>query len=67
MTIFKYQQDFNNKISLREFRRLRNYYRRHYEAGYNDAIFCTWIQVMIDKDRKEKGLKPIYNEEEIGD
>ena len=53
----------NNKIAMREFRRLRNYYRRHYEAGDNDACFHTWIEVMIDRDRKEKGQPLIYDED----
>jgi len=53
----------NNKIAMREFRRLRNYYRRHYKAGDNDACFHTWIEVMIDRDRKEKGQPLIYDED----
>lgn len=57
----------NQKEALKEFRRLRNYYRKHYEAGENDAVFKTWIEVMIDRDRREKGQSPIYSEEEIGD
>jgi hypothetical protein len=54
----------NQKEALKEFRRLRNYYRKHYEAGDNDAVFKIWIEVMIDRDRKSKGLTPLFDEED---
>lgn len=52
-----------NKDHLAAFRRLRNYYQRNFEHGENDAVFHTWIEVMIDKDRIARGKKSLFENE----
>lgn len=58
------QVEFNKK-ALKEFRRLRNFYRNHYDAGDNDSCFHTWIEIMIDRDRKDKGQNLMFEEDEF--
>lgn len=38
---------------LREFRRLRNYYRRNYTNGHSDESFIVWCEDMCERERNQ--------------
>lgn len=38
---------------LREFRRLRNYYRRNFTNGESDETFVLWCEDMCAREREE--------------
>lgn len=37
----------------REFRRLRNYYRRNFEQGESDDAFILWCEIMCEEEGGE--------------
>lgn len=37
---------------LREFKRLRNYYRRNFSNGESDESFIVWCEDMCEQERK---------------
>jgi hypothetical protein len=39
---------------LREFRRLRNYYRRNFANGPSDEAFILWIETMCEQENARK-------------
>lgn len=39
---------------MREFRRLRNYYRRNFTNGESDETFVLWCEEMCKRERRER-------------
>lgn len=49
---------------IKEFRRLRNYYRINFKSGHSDESFVLWCEVMLRWPEKEP-LKLRSNHVEI--
>ncbi len=41
---------YGNRDDLREFRRLRNYYRRNFTNGQSDECFVIWCEDMCAQE-----------------
>jgi hypothetical protein len=48
-----------DRQDIREFRRLRNYYRRTRKHGESDECFVTWIDLMAAGERDRQLVAPI--------
>ena len=41
-----------DRTDLREFRRLREYYRRNFRNGESDGCFVNWCELMCQGERQ---------------
>jgi len=39
----------DEQIDLREFKRLRNYYRKNFRNGVSDESFLVWCEIMTER------------------
>lgn len=45
--------EYNDKRDLKEFRRLRNYYRNNFTNGDSDQSFVLWVESMCEIESGE--------------